>query len=112
MMVARRLMMELYAAYYPSMYFKNLENMTKLPEFDQIEVPVCLDEVKIRLVKHGFSTLMSFLQKLKRLLDQNKQLKKGTPVHKYLKELEEVFEQFLLDHMSDYWQHLDGESSS
>ena len=37
---------------------------------------------------------------------------KGTPVHKYLKELEEVFEQFLLDHMSDYWQHLDGESSS
>ena len=34
-------------------------------------------------------------------------LQKGTPVHKYLRELDEKFEEFLQRHMKDYWLQLD-----
>ena len=39
-------------------------------------------------------------------------LQKGTPVQKYLKELDEKFEEFLQRHMKDYWLQLDDGASS
>ncbi|KAF0298169.1 E3 ubiquitin-protein ligase TRIM33 [Amphibalanus amphitrite] len=107
MTLARRLLTELYACYYPAMYFKSLQNMSKLPEFDAIEKPVCLDGIKERLLNHEFETLMGFLRTTKKLVDQIRFFKRGTPVHKYLRELDEKFEEFLQLHMKDFWLQLD-----
>ncbi|XP_043242244.1 protein piccolo-like isoform X1 [Amphibalanus amphitrite] len=156
MTLARRLLTELYACYYPAMYFKSLQNMSlkrglnssfsrawlkrilvgakakvsdgfskrgafylslyticqpfvgkKLPEFDAIEKPVCLDGIKDRLLNHEFETLMGFLRTTKKLVDQIRFFKRGSPVHKYLRELDEKFEEFLQLHMKDFWLQLD-----
>ncbi|XP_037070210.1 uncharacterized protein LOC119091506 isoform X1 [Pollicipes pollicipes] len=162
MTLARRLLMELYAAYYPSMYFKNLEAMSlkrstrnasfsrawlkhihrlarpkvrdgfskksafleslfdicqpirekELADFDQIPRPLCLDQIKERLLARDFSTLMRFLHALKKLVDQRQYFKKGTTPDKYLKQLDDMLEQFLLQHMHSYWLHVDDVRSS
>ena len=65
MHVARRLLLELYAAYYPCLYFKNAENMALPPEYHKIRNPVCLGDIRDCLINDVFHTLMDLLASLR-----------------------------------------------
>ncbi|XP_037087198.1 nuclear body protein SP140-like protein [Pollicipes pollicipes] len=111
LLMARRLLLELYAAYYPCLYFRSRSNLELLPEWRKLKDPICLDDIKERLSHGKYTSLMDLLKALKRLMDMIRSLKKGSVGRKYLKELEEVFDSFVRDHMHEFWLQLDESSS-